>query len=183
MVDLSYLQERFYEEENCYVDVLYQTGRLHIYHQWLEKLKKEHQLFLNAACFPDHFSKFILEVSEDENYSVSSLLDQSRYVLEARRSDLCYTLNRNIPLDKRLNYHLISNGTYQEVSDLLPQVLDRGSFTIGVCLPKKDKRYKQESRQYKILYDRLLKEKIQGLSCQEIKKNDYAICLVKGGRL
>ncbi len=179
---MNFLQERFEQETNYNIEVLFNTGRINIYQKWLKKLVKEQEKFLLCAAIPKTTDKIIYEITENRDYAATCDLPLPTYVIEAKREPFFYQ-PRRVPFEERLSGHFLCNGYYQEVGSFINQFLDKGSFTVGVCLEHNDKNYKKIKRSYQALYQELQKSGKCALSCQEKRIGDYKIYMLRGGRI
>lgn len=179
---MNYLQERFEKETGKCINILLQNGQIEIYHHWLKKLNQENQRFLLATHLTYPPDEVIYEITENENYSIIGEEKIPKYLIEAKRQPFYYQYRKITNLSERLSGHLICNGCYEEVGMFINQFLDRGSFTVGVCMEKTDKNYKTAKKCYQDLYQQLLTKTHCALSYQETKQGNYKICILRGGR-
>ena len=126
---------------------------LQIQSDFFKKLEEANYIFAGILK-PYIKTDLILEIVNDQDYSVGKYLKPKKLYIKGTEREFTYE-NHYVREEEKLSGHLLCNGSFEEIHEFLPRVLDKGSFTIGVC-EEKSISYRKKKRLYKRVFDTLL---------------------------
>lgn len=168
---MAFLQRFFvevYNDNNMYEDFL--KGEVFLDNEkladWTKKMRLRNEKFASAIkdfnrIYPN--SK-VVESTLCDGLSVSDFLYNKS---ETKVSDFGkFKINKKTLGDDR--YHYVCNGWFLDTLDNIYKVLEKGSFTVGICCDKTTDLYHDVKMQYNKLKDFLIKN---GYVAGSVEKN------------
>lgn len=163
-----FLEEKF-DEDDIYEQYL--DGRVFVkpeeYLKWFKTLDRQNDIFADALKSFDAVSSnsIIVESAVHQEIAVCNHL--------RCKSITVNEVEFNRPkLEKKAHgnekYHYVCNGVYNDTLTRIYEVLECGSFSVGICNDKKSELYKETVSYYKKLKDFLHRE---GYSVSAIETN------------
>ena len=146
-----------YNSEDMYYDYVKGSIILDLpkYGKWHSEQRNKNSLFANYIIGNERLDNdsIILESALSGDLAVSNFLVNSKLV---RISDFSkFKINKGTV--GNLKGHYICNGYYSDTLEQIYQILNNGSFTVGICTEKKTKLFKEVKAHYNQLRDFLLR--------------------------
>lgn len=146
-----------YNSEDMYYDYVKGSIILDLpkYSKWHSEQRNKNSLFANYITENERLDNdsIILESALSGDLAVSNFLVNSKLV---RISDFSkFKINKGTV--GNLKGHYICNGYYNDTLEQIYQILNNGSFTVGICTEKKTKLFKEVKAHYNQLRDFLLR--------------------------
>ena len=146
-----------YNDESMYYEYLKGNVFLdrNLLSVWLKEMEIKNSVFASSIHDFKHFTnkKIIIETSLSNNLCVSKHFFNKS---EATVGEFGKFKIERKPLGNSCN-HYICNGYFIDTLEQIYNVLDRGSFTVGICAEKKTELYKDVVKHYGELKSFLLK--------------------------
>lgn len=145
-----------YDDPNMYND--YINGKVflnrELYSKWHKEIQERNKIFAKSIKEINRplSRELVVESALSENLTISEYLFRKSKV-EVSDFEIPQ-ISKIIPGNEK--YHYICNGCFVDTFDKINQVLERGSFTVGICCEKKTKLFKEISTYYNQLKNVLL---------------------------
>jgi len=153
-----FLEEKF-DEDDIYEQYL--AGRVFIkseeYLKWFKALDHQNDIFADnlKASNVIGFNCVIIESAVSKEIAVCNHLKTKNITINEVEFNKPKLEKKSLGNDR---YHYICNGIYSDTLTRIYEVLEHGSFSVGVCADKKSKLYKETVSYYIKLRDLLRRE-------------------------
>ncbi len=183
----DYCLKRFFEEEHNDVKLYYdylinkRFVNLYRYSVWLNTLDKRNSLFAEKVIEGNFINSddIIIESAVSKEYCVSNYFNNEIIMRFAKEYTIPIGLFNTDKNSQKGNFCYICNGIYSDTLTRINQVLENGSFAVGISYPKHDKRYKEIIKYYNNLNMLLQKREIETDKIDDNCSNDYKIYMLK----
>ncbi len=180
---MDYCVKRFIEETyqnpNIYYDYLLEKFFINYndYSNWLNELDIRNKLFadliIDSNCIAT--DDVIVESVLTKEYNVSNYLNNAMII---RCSNEFKVPEANVNNSKKASFCYICNGYYNDTLSRINQVLDQGSFNIGISSSKHKSFYKEICTYYKQLKNQLINAGYNINQYEETLHQDYKVYLL-----
>lgn len=171
-----------YNDPKMYED--YVEGKIildfKLYNEWYQKLDIRNRIFARSVkeftCSRPR--EFVMESAINDKLTVSQYLfgKSEVYISDFGKPEI---ITKN---QEDLQAHYICNGYFNDTLQKINQVLNKGSFTVGICSEKNTKLYKEVISYYNKLKMALLKNGYisSSLEISSISKNRVYLLMYNG---
>jgi len=126
-----------------------------LYSKWYKEMSIRSESFAKAIREMDRprTSEFVFETALSSNLTLSKSFPGKK---EIEVKEFCMPKIETRPLGDD-THHYICNGCYETTLDNIYKVLNKGSFTVGICSEKKTDEFREIVKYYNQLRDHLMK--------------------------
>lgn len=127
------------------------------YFKWVKTINSQNKIFADEISDfkRGNFVSQIIESSTSKGLTVSEHLYLGHLNISEQPFDTPKIESKQLGNGK---YHYICNGCYKDTLEKIYDVLNKGSFTVGICCEKKTDLYRDISKYYNQLKDFLVKK-------------------------
>ena len=126
-----------------------------LYSKWYKEMSIRRDTFVKVIKEIDRpkINEFVFETSLSSNLALSKSFFGKK---EIEIQEFCTPKIETKPLGDA-TYHYMCNGCYETTLDNIYKVLNKGSFTVGICSEKKTDEFREITKYYNQLRDHLMK--------------------------